>query len=274
MGTPSTSPPPVIPGTCAAFTPTTWSSAGSKAVRAEFGHNGGGTGQTHNLYIGNVRNLVFRYNFSHDANVGHNLKSRARINKILYNRFSSRRRGEAGSTAAGLPSYEIDLSNAGTSYVIGNVLQQPASSNNPAMIAYGMDGASNPTHDPYVVNNTFVNDDTARGSFVLVGSGVTTPVLLQNNIFAGTGSVSNTAKLLQKTNYRNIAPGFVNRAVYDLRPLAPNALVIDAGSAPGYSPMGVGLSPLAGYKHVASGITRPASGALDIGAYEAGSAPP
>ena len=59
----------------------------------EFGQNGNGTGQTHNLYIGNVRTLTFRYNFSHDAHVGHNLKSRARTNKILYNRFSSRRPG-------------------------------------------------------------------------------------------------------------------------------------------------------------------------------------
>jgi hypothetical protein len=86
--------------------------------------------------------------------------------------------------------------------------------------------------------------------------------------------VSNSGNLVQKTNYRNIAPGLVNRATYDLRPLAPNALVIDAGSAPGYLPMSVMLSPLAGYKHVARGLTRASTGALDIGAYEASSAPP
>ena len=240
----------------------------------EFGYNGNGTGQTHNLYIGNVRSLTFRYNFSHDAHVGHNLKSRARTNKILYNRLSSLRPGESGSTAAGLPSYEIDLPNAGTAYVIGNVLQQPASNNNAGMIAYGMEGASNPAHDLYVVNNTFLNDDTVRGTFVLVGAGVTKPVLLQNNIFAGIGSVSNSSKLVQKTNYRSIAPGFVHRATYDLRPLAPNALVIDAGSAPGYAPSGVTLTPLAAYKHVARGSTRPVAGALEIGAYEASSPQP
>jgi hypothetical protein len=43
----------------------------------EFGHNGYGDGYSHNLYIGNVGSLTFRYNYSHDANVGHNLKSRA-----------------------------------------------------------------------------------------------------------------------------------------------------------------------------------------------------
>ena len=155
---------------------------------SEFGHNGFGTGYTHNLYIGNVASLTFRYNFSHDANAGHNLKSRARINTIAYNRFSSLRAGETGSTAAGQPSYEIDLPNAGTAYVIGNVIQQPAVNQNPGMLAYGEEGASNPGRDLYVVNNTFLNDDSSRGTFVLVGSAVTTPVLLQNNIFSGTGT--------------------------------------------------------------------------------------
>jgi hypothetical protein len=240
---------------------------------SEFGRNGYGTGQTHNLYIGTVRTLTFRYNFSHDAHVGHNLKSRAQTNHILYNRFSSTAPGQIGTTASGQPSYEIDLPNAGLSYVIGNVIQQPAANQNPSMISYGVEGASNPNHNLYVVNNTFLNDDTVRGTFVLVGSGVTRPVLMQNNILAGTGSVSNQTSMVQKTNYRSVAPGFVNRATYDLRPTA-NALVIDAGSAPGVSVTGASLSPVAGYKHIATAIARPVTGALDIGAYEATSVAP
>jgi hypothetical protein len=234
---------------------------------SEFGHNGYGDGYSHNLYIGNVGSLVFRYNFSHDANVGHNLKSRARVNTIAYNRFSSTPAGQAGNTASGQPSYEIDLPNAGTAYVIGNVVEQPAVNQNPALLAYGEEGASNPAQDLYVVNNTFLNDDSSRGTFVLVGSGVTKPVLLQNNIFGGTGTLSTQAGAIDKTNYRSIAPGFVNRATYDLRPTA-NALVINAGSVVGASAAGVPLKPGAVYKHVASGATRPVLGALDIGAYE------
>ena len=111
---------------------------------SEFGHNGYGDGYSHNLYIGNVASLTFRYNFSHDANVGHNLKSRARLNMIAYNRFTSLRAGETGSTAGGQPSYEIDLPNAGTSYIIGNVIQQPSANQNPGMLAYGEEGATNP----------------------------------------------------------------------------------------------------------------------------------
>ncbi len=240
---------------------------------SEFGRNGYGTGQTHNLYIGKVRSLTFRYNYSHDAHVGHNLKSRALTNKVLYSRFSSLRPGEAGSTAAGAPSYEIDLPNAGDSYIIGNVIQQPYANNNGSLVAYGAEGASNPGHNLYVVNNTFLNDDTRRGTFVLVGSTVSKPVLMQNNIFSGIGSLSNQVGAIDKTNYRSVAPGFVNRSTYDLRP-TPNALVIDAGSLPGVSASGISLKPHASYKHVARGITRPLSGAYDIGAYESTSPAP
>lgn len=236
----------------------------SKVVveNSEFGHNGYGTGYTHNLYIGNIASLTFRYNYSHDAHVGHNLKSRARINTIAYNRFSSLKAGETGSTAAGKPSYEIDLPNAGTSYVIGNVIQQPSSNSNPTLLAYGEEGASNPGHDLYVVNNTFLNDNSSSGTFVMVGAKVSKKALLQNNIFGGTGTLTNQTGAVEKTNYRALAPGFVNRAAWDLRPTA-NGLVANAGSNPGTT-----LKPVAVYQHVASGSTRSTVKTIDIGAYE------
>jgi hypothetical protein len=233
----------------------------------EFGHNGYGTGYTHNLYIGNVGSLMFRSNYSHDANVGHNLKSRALVNTIAYNRFSSTPDGQTGTTASGKPSYEIDLPNAGTSYVIGNVIEQPAGNSNPTMLAYGEEGATNGTQDLYVVNNTFLNDDSSRGTFVNIGSGVTTPVLMQNNIFGGTGTVSTQANAIDRTNFRSVAPGFVDRANYDLHPTA-NAMVIDAGSPPGLSAAGLSLLPQADYVHIASSETRTNAGTIDIGAYE------
>jgi hypothetical protein len=218
------------------------------------------------LYIGNVRSLTFRYNYSHDANVGHNLKSRAQTNTIAYNRFSSTAPGQTGSTAAGQPSYEIDLPNGGTTYLIGNVIEQPAANQNPTMLAYAEEGASNPGQDLYVVNNTFLNDYGSGGTFVQVGSGVTKPALLQNNIFAGVGSITNQGIAISKTNYASAAPAFVNRAAYDLRPTSSQ--MIDAGSAPGSSASGVSLVPIAQYVAVASSQARPVSGALDIGAYE------
>ena len=233
----------------------------------EFGHNGAGDGQSHNLYIGHVKSLTFRYNFSHDANVGHNLKSRADTNLIAYNRFSSLNPGETGSTAAGKPSYEIDLPNAGTSYIIGNIIQQPASNSNSAMLAYGEEGAVNAGSDLYVINNTFLNDMGSGGTFMFVSGKVPTPAVAQNNIYAGVGTFSTQASTIDKTNYRSASPSFANRAAYDLHPTG-SALVIDAGSDPGVSAKGVSLKAVAQYKHVAAGEARPVVGQIDIGAYE------
>ncbi len=232
----------------------------------EFGHNGAGDGQSHNLYIGHVKSLTFRYSFSHDANIGHNLKSRADTNMIAYSRFSSLAPGQTGSTAAGKPSYEIDLPNAGTSYVIGNVIEQPAANSNSTMLAYGEEGATNIGSNLYVINNTFLNDYGSGGTFLFVSGKVPTAALAQNNIFAGVGTFSTQASTIDKTNYRAAAPSFVNRAAYDLHPTGTQ--MIDMGSDPGTSPQGVSLVPVAQYKSTAAGEARPVSGKLDIGAYE------
>ncbi len=235
----------------------------------EFGHNGFGTGYTHNLYIGNAGSLTFRYNYSHDANVGHNLKSRARRNLIAYNRFSSTPPGQTGTTASGAPSYEIDLPNAGTSYIIGNIIEQPSGNENPTMLAYGEEGASNPGKDLYVVNNTFLNDDGSSGTFINIAGGVTTPVLMQNNIFAGVGTVNNQVNAIDRNNYRSLAPAFVDRAGYNLLPAA-GAAFANAGSTPGTAADGTPLTPTAQYRHVAAFDARTTVDTIDIGAFESG----
>ena len=234
--------------------------------RTEFGHNGaGGEGQTHNLYIGKARSLTFRYSYSHDANIGHNLKSRALTNTIVYSRFSSTNPGEKGSTASGQPSYEIDLPNGGTSYVIGNLIQQPAANQNPAMVAYGEEGATNPGQDLYFVNNTMVNDFNG-GTFLFVSGKVPTPALIQNNVFIGNGILSSQASAVLKNNYRTFDTDIGALATGTVRHLA-SALVVGAGADPGKSASGVALAPTAQYKDTASGEDRPGAGALDVGAY-------
>jgi len=233
----------------------------------EFGRNGYGDGYSHNLYIGKVAKLYFRYNFSHDANVGHNLKSRALYNMIAYNRFSSLRAGETGSTAAGKPSYEINVPNGGTTYIIGNVIMQPASNNNPAMVSYGEEGVGDRKTDLYVINNTFVNDESSRGTFVTVRNAAT-PAKLINNIFSGGGTVTTQSSAVQKTNYRSVSGDFANKAAYDLRPVS-GTQIVNAGSNPGTSSGGLSLKATASYKHTASYAARSTlGGAIDIGAYE------
>lgn len=233
----------------------------------EFGYNGYGDGYSHNVYIGSVGKLTFRFNFSHDANVGHNLKTRALYNVIAYNRFSSLRTGETGSTRAGKPSYEINVPNGGTTYVSGNIIMQPASSNNPALVSYGEEGVGSRKTDLYVINNTFVNDDGSRGTFVTVKNAAT-PAKLINNLFAGYGTLTNQATAVKKTNYQSLAVSFIDRAGYDLRPLL-GTLIVNAGSSPGVSGDGMVLRASASYKHTASTGTRSTlGGSIDIGAYE------
>lgn len=214
----------------------------------------------HNVYIGHVNSLYFRNNYSYDADVGHQLKSRAEWNDILSNRFSS--------TGSGQPSYEIDLPNAGTAFVIGNVIHQPSLNKNPGMLTFGVEGANNRTQQLYVVNNTFVNNDSSRGTFIVVGKGVTTPVYMQNNVFAGVGTITNQVAAVDKTNLRSLTPGFVDQTAFDLRP-APNSPMINAGSVPGTSSSGKSLAPILQYKHITGWQYRPVDARIDIGAYEA-----
>ena len=81
---------------------------------SEFARNGAGDGYSHNMYINHVRSFTLEGSWSHDARVGHLVKSRALVNHILYNRIT----GQDGTD-----SYEIDLPNGGRSDVIGNVIE-------------------------------------------------------------------------------------------------------------------------------------------------------
>lgn len=194
---------------------------------SEFGHNGAGDGQSHNLYIGNINTLIFRYSYSHDANIGHDLKSRAGTNIIAYSRFAGTPPGRPGSTASGKPSFEIDLPSAGTSYVIGNVIEQPAANDNSNILAYGEEKQPNPQQDLYVINNIFLNDYTS-GTFVMVGAKVKTPVHIQNNFFGGPGTLTNQPEAIEGDNVRSTTPSLVERTGSGLTP-ALNELVAKAG---------------------------------------------
>ncbi len=58
------------------------------------------------MYINDVDSFTLRYCYSHNAVAGHELKSRAKTNYILYNRI-----GNEGGTG----SYEVQIANGGTS---------------------------------------------------------------------------------------------------------------------------------------------------------------
>jgi hypothetical protein len=221
----------------------------------EFASNGFGDGQSHNMYIGPARSFTLEFSSSHDAIVGHLVKSRAHRNSILYNRLSEGPDGTA--------SYELDLPNGGLSYVIGNVIVQGPKSQNSGVLIFAEEGATNPTQALYVVNNTFVND-LGRGTFVSV-HGQPTAVQVLNNIFAGRGTVLQGPGT-QTSNLIATDPKFVDRAGGDYH-LASGSPAIDAGTDPGEG-HGFALTPRFEANGQLGRKARPMHDKIDIGAYE------
>lgn len=226
---------------------------------SEFAFNGFGDGQSHNVYVNNVGTLIFRYNYSHHAKIGHLLKSRAAQNFILYNRLSDE--------ATGTASYQINIPNGGLTYIIGNVIEQGPNNDNPILISYLEEGTTpgNPSTQMFVVNNTFVND-ASSGTFI-ESTAPAAPVVIKNNIFSGPGTITNQSTAIKANNFVGNA-GFVNAAGYDYH-LVAGSPAIGAGADPGADGT-FSLSPAFQYVHPACAEGRVTSGVIDVGAYEFG----
>ena len=143
----------------------------------ELDHNGP-DGLTHNVYVGDVDAFVFRFNDSHDAAVGHLLKSRAKVNWIEYNRLDD---------GGGAASYEVDLPDGGRAAVVGNLIVQTARTGNPTVLAYGEEHDARPG-ELDVVGNTFVN---ARPGATFIAADRLPAgfrLVARNNLFVGPGT--------------------------------------------------------------------------------------
>ena len=223
---------------------------------SEFSHNGAGDGRSHNMYIGAVRSFTLKYSYSHHAQVGHTVKSRARTNYILYNRIMDEDDGNS--------SYSIDISNGGIAYVIGNLVQQGQKTENSGIISYGAEGLQSSVNEFYLINNTVVNDRPQGGEFVFVKPG-TMPVRIVNNLFIGKGRIE-AAGGEESHNVRGDKSELISPLTYDYR-LKPKAEAVNAGIEPG-SANDFSLRPVDQYVHKASSEPRPQSGKIDVGAYE------
>jgi hypothetical protein len=238
----------------------------------------------HNIYIGQVGRFTLRFSYMHHAVLGHNVKSRALRNLIVYNRIGDEKDGRS--------SYAIDLPNGGWSMIVGNLIQQGVHTDNSTMVSHGAERGNAPGA-LYVANNTFVNE---RGAGTFIFRRTAGPTLVMNNIFAGGGTVLRGSGTL-RTNlvigkgYGRRLPGggrekivalpgtgdlagnlvadragFVDTAAYDYR-LTAASPAIDAGADPGKAGPD-SLVPVSVYSHPMGSAPRPKNGRIDIGAYE------
>lgn len=224
---------------------------------SEFARNGDGTGKTHNIYIGEIKSFILRYSYSHHARVGHNVKSRAARNFILYNRIMDE--------ATGNSSYDIDLSNGGLGFIIGNEIQQGPNTENFTLVSYGAEGLNKAGNNRlYVVNNTFVNERPQGSRFIFTKPG-TTSVRILNNLFIGKGSIE-ALGAEQAGNVTGTPKDLVSTENYDYH-LRAKSKAINAGIDPGSLP-DMALRAIEEYQHKTKFVPRRMDRAPDAGAHE------
>ncbi|MFZ2501730.1 MAG: hypothetical protein WAW88_03515, partial [Nocardioides sp.] len=221
-----------------------------KIIRSRFARNGGGDGYTHNIYIGAVRKFVLKGSTIAAANVGHEVKSRARINKIVANKIFDKR------AAA---SYSIDLPNGGRSLIAGNVIAQGPNSPNRAVISYGAEGLTQPSSTLWVVNNTLVNKQPEGGTYIAAAPG--SAVHVWNNLLVGPGDLTAITAVTAGHN-RRTTKGFRAPARHDFR-LLSNSPARDRGV-----PLAAAHRAKLEWRGPADFVKRRVSGRPDLGAFE------
>jgi len=131
-------------------------------------------GFQHNVYINYVDTLIFRFNTTIDAAYqGHELKSRAENNFILYNQIHNTNSED---------SRNIDLPNGGKSVVMGNTIVQSENSVNSNIIGYGAEGTKYEENRLWVLFNTIINKKS-KGS--IIDARECDSLYLANNIIQG-----------------------------------------------------------------------------------------
>jgi hypothetical protein len=222
---------------------------------SEFGNNGHGDGQSHNLYVGAIAMLKVTGSYFHHARVGHLLKSRAAQNLIYYNRLTDETGGRA--------SYELEFPAGGLAYVVGNIIQQSSTTENPNVVSFGAEGYRYPENRLYLVNNTLVDLRPRGGAFLRIKPGG--EVIGANNLLLGTATLESAGPGEYKNNFNVDFDDFVRAVREDYR-LKPGSALI--GRAVVLNPVGVvSLTPRADYHHPRS-IRQLRAGPLNPGALQ------
>jgi len=165
-----------------------------RIVGSEFDATRSSDALNHNLYVGSIGSLVIDNSYFHDANDGHQIKSRAQSTTITNSRIYD---------GSGDGSYTIDLPNGGIGVIRDNVIQQGASSDNPLVIAYGEEGGVYAGSSLLIEGNVVVNDLSGSSARLLYNATPTVSTVSNNEVFGltagqmvvGSASVTGTTFL-------------------------------------------------------------------------------
>ncbi len=209
---------------------------------------------SHGLYIGALKRFTLMGSHIKGTDRGHQIKSRALENHILYNRIED--------ITGGNSSRLVDLPNCGLSYIIGNDMHKAENTQNVDAIGYGAEGCQDRSahqRQLFVVNNTFVNE---AWTGALVKNHADGNVLVANNLIFGQGRFL----MGGGTQLNNVSVNLSLRQPASWDPPSGSTAINAAQALP--DTQGVALIPTQEFKLPVGTVERIPSGTLDIGARE------
>ncbi len=209
----------------------------------------------HNIYVNGARPFVLIGSWIHGAVDGHNVKTRARENRILYNRIED----DPGRAS----SYLIDIAEGAPSLILGNLLIESAASPNKVIVSVASEKNA-PGAQTVLAWNTIVRPGEASVAVANRGSG---PVRLVNNLILGPGRLAEGGVSVEGT-LEVRSPPVRDPGRGDWRP-ARGSPAIDT-AIPARPWRKVRLEPRWQYRHPAGLEPRtPIGRGFDLGAFEA-----
>lgn len=129
----------------------------------------------HGIYIGQIGSLEVSHSTFFQQHTGHHIKSRALRTEIVENSIMD--------GGAGTASYEVDIPDGGSLILRNNTIEKGPNAGNQTAVSIGEESNTNPTTDVQIGHNTFINDSSARATFVR--NKTPTHAQLTNNVTHG-----------------------------------------------------------------------------------------
>lgn len=187
----------------------------------------GGALLPHLLYVGRIDRFVLEGSRFQQGHRGHLVKSRARVNEVRHNWLAD----GPGGTA----SYELEFPEGGDVEVVGNLIAQSATTENPAIVSYGAEHGRWPVNRLRLSHNTLINDGDRPGQFLRLWFErlpADTRVATRNNLLVGPGSFVEAMPGDHRGNTRLPAGALDAERAWPGPQLAPVPSADDIGLAP------------------------------------------